>query len=120
MVDCRSDPCVVHGAQSVIEGRYGAALFIKPNVITMNIKLWSKLDQQQKQAMLQRALAAEAAHGRKGGRGSSKNSSKDGHIGGDELAEIGEGEGEGEDSQSGGDEEEEDLWAGFGVSVEKT
>lgn len=40
----RSDPCKVHNGLYFEEGRYGAALFIKPPVLKANAKLWSLFD----------------------------------------------------------------------------
>ncbi|WIA37448.1 hypothetical protein OEZ86_014370 [Tetradesmus obliquus] len=39
-----SDPCSVANSSSDLEGRYGAALFIKPAVVAANIKRWAEFD----------------------------------------------------------------------------
>ena len=60
---CRSDPCHVYNCSSDIEGRYGAALFIKPAVMAMNIRLWAEFDQQQQEAMERRAAELTVLRG---------------------------------------------------------
>jgi hypothetical protein len=97
----------VYGGTSAIEGRYGAALFIKPSVMAMNIKLWAKIDQQQQQALRERA--AEAARRRQAGICSeSSNMIEDD---GDDTEEGEADGGDWEDSPFEGNGE--DMWAGF-------
>ncbi|WIA37394.1 hypothetical protein OEZ86_014319 [Tetradesmus obliquus] len=40
-----SDPCAVTKRTDKIEGRYGAALFLKPDVVRHNALLWAEQDQ---------------------------------------------------------------------------
>ncbi|KAF6249053.1 hypothetical protein COO60DRAFT_1688492 [Scenedesmus sp. NREL 46B-D3] len=40
-----SDPCTVTQGTNRVEGRYGAALFIKPDVISQNARQWAEQDQ---------------------------------------------------------------------------
>ncbi|KAF6256580.1 hypothetical protein COO60DRAFT_1702275 [Scenedesmus sp. NREL 46B-D3] len=54
-----SDPCTVTQRTESLEGRYGAALFIKPAVVRMNAKLWAELDQHLQDGIEQRLQLVE-------------------------------------------------------------
>jgi TRAP-type C4-dicarboxylate transport system substrate-binding protein len=80
-------------------------LFIKPSVMAMNIMLWAKVDQQQRQALQERA--AEAARGRQAGTSASNE-----YDDAEEGSEEGEADG-GEREILQLDRDGEDMWDGL-------